>query len=102
MSFGIKYTSALYLPAGALNNSEMAKRSNEEASSSLVQGSFIKDHHSPLTNEGQSLGASGDGDDEGGHRGAAEVYAPALGQQHHAFAIRPDNMINLKKLKTLF
>ena len=51
----------------------------------------------PLTDECESLCARGDGDDERGDGGAAQVHPPALGQQDHALAVGPDDVVHLVK-----
>lgn len=50
-----------------------------------------------LTDEGQRLRARGDGHDEAGDGRAAEVDPPSLGQQHHPLAVRPDDVVDLKR-----
>ena len=49
-----------------------------------------------LTDECERLGAGGDGDDEAGYGGAAEVDPAPLGQQHHPLPVRPDDVVHLR------
>jgi len=48
-----------------------------------------------LTDECEGLSASGDADDEAGHAGAAQVDPPSLGQEDHALAVGPNDVIHL-------
>ena len=48
------------------------------------------------TDEGEGLSAGGDGDDEAGDGGAAEVDPAALGEQHHPLAVGPDDVVDLR------
>ena len=60
-----------------------------------------KDREHPVilrefTDECEGLRACGDGDDEAGDGGAAEVDPAPLGQQHHPLPVRPDDVVHLR------